>query len=467
MLLFCVCRSARVLWTLLGGNTMRMLARIHTASLVALLLPAACHNPDEAGVASDTQRIDGDTTKTNANANESQASATIKAVSIASPEVLSLRQSTALVAYTEIPPVMLPGSYRGFLLTSGWTVGCASPHSPMDAPLNFDYCYLASRSKKFNGYGGVAPGDMTQGTDWRQNYDGIYGAHVIVDAAKNYRWVAAIHHNELKNEWDSRYGAYANGYMNIDPKACASGDVNGVYQDCWKAYMAFVTSSWAPYDASSQWGLSNYQEDRGPILWPTAGYTDNAGNIAAPGPRHPSSLYWDHALWVFYLDQSPGSYGIKVAKSTGGGLPHTFNVLKDGAFTEPALPAGFTKENTRAFLGVKGPQALPLFGNEPGREYNRFSVARVKNQNLFVGVEESRVGESWGVSLRVSSDLVHWSERYDLGSLSGDWGSARFHYPAFVNSAFTDNYEVELSDFILLGTSANGTLNAVRLKLTL
>ncbi len=142
-------------------------------------------------------------------------------------------------------------------------------------------------------------------------------------------------------------------------------------------------------------------------------------------------------------------------------------MLKDGAFTEPALPAGFTKENIRAFLNVKGPQTAPLFGNEAGREYNRFSVARVKGASTFVGVEESRVGDSWGVSLRVSSDLVHWSERYDIGSLAGDWGNARFHYPSFVNSAFTDNYEVDLNDFILLGTSANGTLNAARLKVML
>ncbi len=269
----------------------------------AALLSVACENPGDVGVASDTQRSE-DNKQTAAergtsNATASQASATIKSATIGTPQVLSLRQSTSLVAYTEIPPVMVPGSYRGFLLTSGWTVGCASPSNPMDGPIQFDFCSLASRSKKFNGYNGVAPSEMIPGTDWRQNYDGIYGAHVFDDAEKNYRWVVGIHHNELKNEWDSRYGGYTNNYMDIDPKTCASGELNGVHQDCWKAYMAFVTSSWAPYDASSQWGLSNYQEDRGPILWPTAGYLDSAGNSASPGPRHPSSIYWDNALWVF------------------------------------------------------------------------------------------------------------------------------------------------------------------------
>lgn len=391
----------------------------------------------------------------------------VKAVVEGQPRALSLRETTDLVAFIEVPPILVPGAWRGFLLTSGWTVGCPTPANPLDGPVVFSNCTLASQSKMFNGYGNVSQSAMSPGSDWRQNYNGIYGAHLMRDEAKNYNWLVTVNHTELKNEWVPKYGGYANSYLNIDPAACASGEVNGAYQDCYKAYMAFVTSSWSSYDALSSWGLGSYQDDRGPILWPTAGYLDDEGAIVAPGPRHPSSIVWDGALWVFYLDQSPGSYGIKVARSTGGGVPGTFDVLKDGTFTEPALPKGFTKENIRNFLNVKGPQVAPLFAEEAGRLYNRFSVAKVKGEQRFVAVEETRLDGKWVTALRVSENLIQWSERYDLSGMPGDWAAAGLHYPVLVNKEFDNNYEVDLSDFMVIGTSAAGIVNTVRLSVTI
>lgn len=125
--------------------------------------------------------------------------------------------------------------------------------------------------------------------------------------------------------------------------------------------------------------------------------------------------------------------GVKVARAPIEDAlnPLAYNVLFNGAFDQPALPADFEKEN-RHFLTEKGPKGDTLFSDSgwyychgpmtgwvsKNPEVNQFSVVEIEGENYYLGVEES-FGVLFRPSfpdlsvvatfIRFSTDLISWS----------------------------------------------------------
>lgn len=198
------------------------------------------------------------------------------------------------------------------------------------------------------------------------------------------------------------------------------------------------------------------------------------------GVRHPSVIAHAGWLWLFYIDTGATAgegrefpkvhprraQGLKLARAPladlidGNIAFDTFKVL-DGTTWRPALPEGFTNETIREHMSDFGPTATPLFGAHTDRDDGteltaRFSVAKVKGKDLFLGVEQYSVMPDMAthIGLRVSDDLIHWSDRTELhlpGISGGKLFPFSFKYPVFVNADGTDSFEIDPEEFYILG----------------
>ncbi len=256
-------------------------------------------------------------------------------------------------------------------------------------------------------------------------------------------------------------------------------------------YFAFVSMSWLPYNATTNWGTQAFWE-AGPIVWPSREYVSVDGKIkVSNGPRHPSGIVKDGYLYVFYIDHIYSTQGVlnpprDLNRNTDHGSrrsglkvmraqlpyvsPYQWKVYYNGSFSSGALPTKsgvkITKENMKQFLSTPGPEATPLFKNplpdaRGSSETQSFSVAKIKGQNLYLGAEvyvdyqeegPSRCPGMVKLALRTSRDLVEWSTRRDL---YGCFQPADFkmNYARFYNKESTSNEEVDLNDFFLVGSN--------------
>jgi len=200
------------------------------------------------------------------------------------------------------------------------------------------------------------------------------------------------------------------------------------------------------------------------------------------GVRHPSVIVADGWVWLFYIDTGATAgegedfprivhgnraQGVKLARAplaqlTDGEINwDTFKVYCEGRHWQPGLPEGFTKANITDFMSTPGPAATPLFGGHLDRDDGteltaRFSVAKIKGRDLFLGLEQySRTPHmDTYIGLRVSEDLIHWSDRTELdlpGISGGKLFPFAFKYPVFVNADGTDSFEVDPEEFYILG----------------
>jgi hypothetical protein len=368
----------------------------------------------------------------------------------------------------EIPPVILPrGAWRQFFISTGWSFGCAAPEHPLTPGFSAtNKCTLATYPASFDPQTSVrkSASASTSTRPWQLNYSGIYGVQIVAGSEP---WVLAVHHAETKNEMfgtpgDGHRDVVQNPFSTVLASDCASqvrvvtetsGHQTSVYDECWEAYMAFVTASWTPYAATTGWGLWGYDtNDLGPLVWPAAGYIDASGKTVG-SVRHPSLFYADGFFYLYYLDQSqrPGQWGLKVARSKTG-LPGSYWVWDGRSFSVAALPSDFLPGSITQFINKGIGDGRVLFG---GRT-NRFNVATYLPQNgTFLGVEEyfDTARNEWAVALRTSRDLVTWSEPVDVekARMPSQWEKGRFHYPVLVDEPFRTSQAVG-NDFFLLGT---------------
>ncbi len=351
-------------------------------------------------------------------------------------------------AWTEIPFTVVPGGARSLNLTTSWTYGCWTFEDPLAGAVHLpsDHCVLLSWADSFD----HLPAEMPGSRDWRRNYNGIFTNHLI-DVAGEQR-VLGFGHGENKNEvfGGRRYQNTVN--TDVPVESCASGYVDGAYEDCWPAYNAFVNTSWQVFDAAHGWGLRAYV-DEGPVLWPANGYT-YGGAKSSSGLRHPHGLVADGFVYVFYEDTSNGGgnrgYGAKVARAPveGGGLPGTFETWCDGAWV-PSLPEGFAKERMDEFYGRRGgcsSPVVPLDGS-----FVSFAAAHL-DEGGYVSVEEALQAGRWVLRLRASSDLVSWSSPVEIRAVDGSWSEGDLHYPVFLSASGWSSYRVEAAGFYILGT---------------
>jgi hypothetical protein len=316
-------------------------------------------------------------------------------------------------------------------------------------------------------------------TDFRRTYNGVFSAHRIGNQ------IISINHGENKNQWQP-FGVPTLCTQNTVRPAvvctnspsltsgggCASGVYNGVWHDCRDAYFAFVSASVRGLDG---FGL----QDLGPIVWPTKGYLTSSGGLATNlGVRQPSSIVFNDYLYVFYLEVvdsavSPDrNSGVKVARAPllpGGGVGVFQTYYRCGAsFSqdcfETSLPSGFSKTTIRSFYALSGGRSSSVFSSSRPDLINRFSVARIINTRLFAGV----AFENGAITLRVSSDLIHWGKPVTLSGISTNgFSGTKFLYVNFLNRDGTAHDQIDLAGFRLIGSSgaaiSSATLSTTKL----
>lgn len=362
---------------------------------------------------------------------------------------------------TEIPPWLLEGRV---LVSSSSSALCRIEGvlAAFMGGVGFD-CQLLSAGTLSPT---ISEEDLAAIPPWRRNYHALFSIHDAGDLT------LAVGHGENKNERiDQR--VFLNT-INLDVGAdCVSGPnpVTNTYDDCWESYNSFVTLSQISFHPD---GSPSLVKDLGPLAWPTAGLVDGQGAKQGLGLRHPSSIIDQGWLYVFFMDESWGTepfekQGIRVVRAAldPTPVPAAFRAFVDGGFDEPALPMGFEARRMLDFIGQRGPPALPLF-SEPDVSSVRFSVARARGTQWFVGAEERTEADgSWSIALRISTDLVHWSEpAFHPGLRATSWDTARLNYPIFLDARGQTNTEIEADDFFLLGTGGS-ELHRAHLRVSL
>ncbi|WP_207514237.1 T9SS type A sorting domain-containing protein [Longitalea luteola] len=392
------------------------------------------------------------------------------------------QQSGSLSFYAEIPPWVVKGGWYQYYFTTHYT-GVWSSTRSLATPYNetlsvgsapnyghgpkwnltslhwwgdyHDPNYLASPSYIYH--------NEWKNLHWRRNYNGIFSSQVIHHPGTDQVILFAISHGENKNEKIGNY-LYQNTVrpswvINANDPATFSGDYNGTYQECWEAYFGFLNANWLPYNEENDYG-ANYLNDLGPIGWPSAGYVNSSGGQTSYGLRHPSSIVYGHYVYIFVKDESHDvTGGIKCIRV------HDSNIFNPNAYETwsvndwiPSLPAGFNKDQAAAFFSTRGPQSTPVFPNDMNTI--RFSVAKFKNTNRFIGLELYFDGQGKPhMAYRLSTNLIDWSDRVDFYAEDADWSSLRFKYPIFLSADGTSNVEIDENEFYIIGTSWNNSIN--------
>jgi hypothetical protein len=385
---------------------------------------------------------------------------------------------------TEVPPWVIDGGVRTYFFVDGrQSVLWSSPkslttNSTIDLknyangpdvatrPYIMERFY-SSRVKKY---------------DWRRNYHAIYTAQVLwpKDAG---RVVVGFCHSENKNEvsGDCYLGHWTNNTIQAnvpidcnDPNTYSGGKP---YRDGWAAYNALLTAVWTPYNEQTAWGQGAFANDLGPIAWPCTGYVTTTGIKATSGLRHPSSILRGDSVYIFFVDGGPFGDNVPEVEGRKGGVKvlrvhkdkvldaHGYSIYyKDpqgGEHWSPSLPEGFTKEKMLDYVAVKGPKSTTLL-NDKGAYYQviRFSVAKVKEREGYIGVEQyidfsDRTPDhkpTWKVALRYSADLVNWSDRQLIVYKTHSWEASQMNYPVLLNKEGSSNTEVDANEFYIVGS---------------
>ncbi|MHB1460921.1 MAG: hypothetical protein ACYC1M_06560 [Armatimonadota bacterium] len=288
---------------------------------------------------------------------------------------------------------------------------------------------------------------------WRRNYYGVFSMHCLKHPRTGEMCHLAILHGENKNERVWPGVEYDNTIL--PPRKYKEDEYSGVprkggdYRDNWSSYFGFVGMAWCPRSEMNGWRFMSH--DEGPVLWPSVGYLSADGKQAGCGLRHPSSIVHDGHLYVFYLESwpvkpAPGRQGgIKLARApldrlwTTGSFRNWFG----GGCKEPSLPHGFSKLDRRC-LSQPGGRSDKLFPENAVR----FSVARVRDKQMFVGVEERQTESRFALYLRCSEDLTHWSDGVLVPGTERGWADG-YHYPILMNREMTSCELIDPDGFLL------------------
>lgn len=385
--------------------------------------------------------------------------------------------SDAPYGYTEAPVWIVPGGWRGYMITTNHTMYCPSPKNMLTDSITFaqtDCVYIGGAMYQDQTTGAILS-SIDPSNDWKiwkRNYYGALTGQVTLNGTTNAK-IIAINHGENKNEVVN--GNYFQNTINADviASSCVSQTINGSYQECTNAYNAFIGLSYIPYTATSNWGMQHFT-DVGPIIWPALGYLNADGTKATSGVKHPSSLTYNNDFYVFYLDtaassSTPTMQCIKAAKApidSTTGLPGAFMSYYQGAFSQASLPSGFTKEKASSYLKTPGPQSDCLF-QVPNTKSIRFSIAKINNSNTFVGVEEyNDAGNTgWHIALRYSTDLVNWSDRQVITS-APSWSQGMYHYPIFLRKDGWTTNNVDQDTAYIQGTDSQAHVQILKIQLS-
>ncbi|RYY12785.1 MAG: hypothetical protein EOO04_33020 [Chitinophagaceae bacterium] len=340
---------------------------------------------------------------------------------------------------TEVPPWIIPGGLRSYFFVDGsdtyiWSSSSSLVHDKSLDLNNADGPSLASSS--YIHTPGYHP--ELKINNWKRNYHAIYSAEYIKHPVQGPVSLGFLH-GENKNQVEGKSGnGYSNLYQNtIQPNVTINTANHETYSggtpfiEGWTAYNAMISAAWIGNNAGTNWGQQMFINELGPIAWPSTGYITEDGVKCTSGLKHPSSIVHDGYVYVFFSDGGPYGNNISWEEGRLEGIkvvrapldqsldPNAYKVYyKDSAALDnwlPALPGGFTKETMLDYVAVRGPRSTDVMNDDAGlSQHIRFSVARVRGKNYFIGVEEYidiADAKKFRVALRFSYDLVNWSDR--------------------------------------------------------
>lgn len=366
----------------------------------------------------------------------------------------------------EIPPWTIAGGWHTYLIVNG--SACYSFSAPDNLITN-----NTINCKKLALKLAVEP---VENLPWKRNYCSIYTAHLITHPTEGNINIGFCH-DENKN------ACHQQNTINplIKPLCGTTTD--------YSAYFAMVSAVWTPNNENTNWGQKIYNNDLGPILWPSVGFIAPDGTNASEGLLQPSSIISGGYIYIFIWDKGPlGNLksedgklrGIKLIRTTIANCtnPSLYEVyykdLNGAVQWLPSLPKGFTKETMLQFLKIPGPKSTGILADEisGNTQAFRFAVAKVKNTNYFIGCEEyidNNDKERHHIALRFSYNLMDWSERKIIVETSTNWDISKMNYPIFLSADGWTNTTVDLNDFYIIGTHSQSPFSRKvnRLHITL
>ena len=332
--------------------------------------------------------------------------------------------------------------------------------------------------------------------NWKRNYHAIYSGHLLYNAVGEKLFIGFCH-GENKNEITTRTCTEAIGSQALQntiqpnmPISCsdsATWSGGKPYRDGWDVYNGILSAVWIPVvgPPGDPNAISSTSTDIGPIAWPSMAYMTPDSIKTTAGLRHPSSILVGDSIYIFYMEA--GIYkGLTPSVEGRQGGVKLLRVHKDSALSphryqtyyssskggtdawNPSLPPGFTKETMLQYATVKGPPSTDILDDDSRTgDVVRFSVAKVRGTDYFIGVEEYRTWNdpSYHLALRTSTDLRHWSPRQTIYS-APSWEAFLYHYPTFSDTAGRTNTEVDADSFYIHGTGAvwGNSVNRLRLR---
>jgi hypothetical protein len=398
-------------------------------------------------------------------------------------------------ARTEVPPWIIPGGWRSYLFVDGSSTYIWSSPSPLTTNRSINFRqegvgpYNASKSYiNTESYHNLKPG-----YDWKRTYHAIYSAESFHHPNAGKVSLGFLHgenknyvSGEARNPMSKKYPNTIQKNLPIDPFDHNTYSGGNPYLEGWLAYNGIISAAWVPNNETTNWGQQFFSNELGPIVWPATAYITNQGVKATCGLRHPSSIVHNNYVYVYYVES--GAYaenipdeegcheGIKVARAPLNDAlnPHSYQVYykaPNGVESwNRSLPEGFTKEKMLDFVAVKGGKATDIMGDNKNKAQEiRFSVARVENENYFIGVEEfidHTDNKMWKIAIRFSADLVHWTDRRFIVISAPEWDKIRVNYPIFLSHDGWSNTEIDINNFYIIGTDpgVNNTVNKIHLK---
>lgn len=322
--------------------------------------------------------------------------------------------------------------------------------------------------KGFNvsGYGAdryaeyIPPDQLANNLHWKRNYSGLLGMHLI----DNGQTLVAVRHGENANTRvhsmsPNTYYFYQNS-MNPQPPVATCYDQ---YDEpnaprCWEGFYSFVSAAYLPH--FDQVGFRGSWVDVGPIDWPSVGYVVNGASTHA-FYYHNTSYADDQYLYAYtgalgYTDAGipAGCTTMSRAPLSQAGNPAAWRKYYNGSFSELSVPVGFDKDNIPAFAGIGGGRESCIFSDDvaAGITDQYLNVARVNGTPYYLAVQERTEADTIeSVGLRLSSDLIHWSDFVPLERATGSWGTSRFTYPTLYNKDATSTDVIDADEFYLMG----------------
>lgn len=327
-----------------------------------------------------------------------------------------------------------------------------------------------------------SPPSETNTTDWTNSYDGIFGADIVDIKGKKYFFF--IKHGEHQNNKYQGNLYQGSVFPKVKAEKCAASYVDGVYRHCWDSFASFVSFAWAPLNKDSNGSVKTdiKLNDEGPILWPSTPYRGKNQINNGTGPYAPT-LFIDDAsryMYVYFINASykDRRHCMSVARAPidSFGKAGSWKYYFSGKFKSNTLPANFSKDRVSDFYDIPAEEASCI-ASDPSAEFLHFNVAKIRNTDYYLGVgEDAPKNETWRMWVRISKDLVNWSEPTVLATADKNWGAGAYHYPTFIDIYGTStNKYIDPEGFYIIGKSATGDaaddtsgyqLNAMKIKLS-